>query len=207
MTLYELLFILLFLGSVAGLLFSAFIGRKGGSRKILITLASVWIVYLVILGVTDIFHSQKIFRQGEEQCFDEMCFAVADAQTMPTQAGGPSATAGSTLYIVKIRGTSHSLGRAQAEGGLRGRLYDSGTFINVSPAAQKAFDAQHGQSPMLTQRIAPGESILSVLVFEVPQGMMHPSLTLDHGFTPGYFVIGESPFFHKPDIHPLSQDK
>jgi len=37
----------------------------------------------------------------------------------------------------------------------------------------------------------------------VPQRIAHPALTLDHGFTPGYFVIGESPFFHKPNIHQL----
>jgi hypothetical protein len=42
-----------------------------------------------------------------------------------------------------------------------------------------------------------------VLVFEVPGEITHPALTLDHGFTPGYFVIGESPFFHKPPIMEL----
>jgi hypothetical protein len=101
---------------------------------------------------------------------------------------------------------ARSRGRAQAEGGLRGRLYENGTYINVSEAAQKAYDAQYGESSRLTQKIPPGGSTLSVLVFDVPPGMTHPALTLDHGFTPGYFVIGESPFFHKPDIHQLRSD-
>jgi hypothetical protein len=203
MTLYELIFILLFLGSVISLLLSVFLRRRGASRKILVALASVWGVYLAILTVSDFLSSQKVFKVGEEQCFDEMCFAVADVQTMPEQVFNPSATTASRLYVVKVRVTSHARGRAQAEGGLRGRLYDGDTYINVSEAAQKAYDAQNGESPRLTQRISHGESFLSVLVFEVPQRITHPAITLDHGFTPGYFVIGESPFFHKPDIHQL----
>ncbi len=207
MTLYELVFILLFLGSVVGLLLSALLllRSKAVSRKILVALASVWGVYLVILAVTDVLSSQKIFKMGEDQCFDEMCFAVADVQTMPSQPFDSSVTTASALYIVKIRMTSHSRGRAQAEGGLRGRLYDGDKYINVSETAQRTYDAQHGESPKLTQKLTPGESIVSVLVFEVSQGITHPALTLDHGFTPGYFVIGESPFFHKPDIHQLSK--
>lgn len=203
MTLYELIFILLFLASVISLLLSAFLRRRDASRKILFALASVLGLYLAILAVTDVLSSQKVFKVGEEQCFDEMCFAVRDVQTLPEQALNPAGTPASMFYVVKISVISHSRGRAQAEGGLRGRLYDGDTYFNVSEAAQKAYDAQHGESPRLTQRISPGECILTVLVFEVPQRITHPALTLDHGFTPGYFVIGESPFFHKPDIHQL----
>jgi hypothetical protein len=198
MTLYELVFILLFLGSVISLLLSAFLWRRRASRKILVGLASVWSVYLAILAVTDVLSSEKVFKVGEDECFDEMCFAVAGVQILPEQALNPAST-----NVVTIRVVSHSRGRAQAEGGLRGRLYDGDTYINVSEAAQKAYDARNGESPSLTQTIAPGESIHSVLVFEVPQSITHPALTLDHGFTPGYFVIGESPFFHKPNIHQL----
>ena len=203
MTLYELVFILLFLGSVISLLLSAFLWRRRASWKILVALASVWSVYLAILAVTDVLSSEKVFKVGEDECFDEMCFAVAGVQILPEQALNPASTNVSRIYVVTIRVVSHSRGRAQAEGGLRGRLYDGGTYINVSEAAQKAYDARNGESPGLTQRIAPGESIQSVLVFDVPQRIAHPALTLDHGFTPGYFVIGESPFFHKPNIHQL----
>jgi hypothetical protein len=209
MTLYELIFILLFLGSVVCLLLCAFswlVRRKAASRKLFIALAAVWGVYLVLLAVTDVFSVQKVFKVGEDQCFDEMCFAVADVQTIPAQTFDSSAAPGSGLYIVKVRVTSHSRGRSQAEGGLRWRIVDDKNYIDVSETAQKSYEAQHGASPKLSGTIAPGESILSVLVFEVPHGITHPALTLDHGFTPGYFVIGESPFFHKPDIHQLSPE-
>ena len=204
MTLYELLFILLFLGSVIGLLLAAFLRRRFGS-KILVALASVWAVYLVILMVTDICSSQRVFTPGEDQCFDEMCFAVSDLEIMSAQHVNLSGVEGSVI-AVKVRATSHSRGRAQAEGGLRGRLYEGGTYIDPSVVAQQAYNAQYGESPSLTQKLAPGESAVSVLVFEVPPGMTHPALILNHGFTPGYFVIGESPFFHEPDIHRLRND-
>jgi hypothetical protein len=203
MTLSELIFILLFLGSVISLLLSPFLRRTGAFRKILLALILVWGVCLAIVAVTDVFSPQKVFRVGEDQCFDEMCFAVSDVQTLPEQAFNPAGTSSRRLYVVKIRVTSHSRGRPQAEGGLRGRLYDGDTYFSVSEAAQKAYDSEHGESPRLTRKIAPGESILCILVFDVPQTIVHPALTLDHGFTPGYFVIGESPFFHKPDIHEL----
>ena len=208
MTIYELIFILLFLGSLAGLLLGALLWRTTTSRKILISLATAWSVYLLILVVSDIFSSQKVFKPGEAECFDEMCFAVVGNQTIPAQAVDPSSsTAASKFTAVTIRITNHSLGRAESEGGLRGRLYEGGAYINVSDFAQKAYDAQHGENVRLTHKISSGESTFSVLVFAVPPEMPHPSLTLDHGFTPGYFVIGESPFFHKPDIHQLPQDR
>lgn len=136
-----------------------------------------------------------------------MCFAVTDLQTVPAPTDNLSGGFVGRLYIVNIRVTSHSRVRTQAEGGLRGRLYSNGTFTEVSESAQKAYSAQHGESPKLTQKIAPGETILCTLVFEAPQGTTRSALTLDHRFTPGYFVIGESPFFHKPDIHQLPNDR
>jgi hypothetical protein len=205
MTLYELVFVLLFLGSLLSLLVAAFLGRRRGLR-ILVAVTAMWAVYLVILTVSDVFSSQKVFKIAEDQCFDEMCFAVTDLQITSAPAVSQPGAVASRLYAVEVRVTSHSRGRAQAEGGLRGRLYENGAYINVSEAAQKAYEAQYGESSRLTQKIPPGESTVSVLLFEVPPGVTHPALTLDHGFTPGYFVIGESPFLHKPDIHQLRSD-
>ena len=203
MTLFELIFIVLFLGTAIGCFFALFLRRIVPSRSILFGLASVWAVYLLILAVTDALSSPKVFKVGEQQCFDEMCFSVVDAKTMPPQTFHPSHNVTGAPYVITVRATSHSRGRAQAEGGLRARLYSGGKYLNVSDALQKAYEVQHGATSTLTQRIAPGESTLVVLVFAVPLDMAHPSLTLDHGFTPGYFVIGESPLFHEPDIHRL----
>lgn len=133
MTIYDLIFILLFLGSLVGLLLSGILWRTTASRRILISLASLWGVYLLILGVSDIFRSQKVFRPGEDECFDEMCFAVVGNRTIPAQALDPSGnTAARKFTTLTIRITNHSLGRAESERGLRGRLYEGGAYVNVS---------------------------------------------------------------------------
>ena len=203
MTLFELIFTFLAVGSVICLLLSPLLRKSVSPRTILLLLASVWSVYLLILRVTDIFSPQKVFKVGEEQCFDEMYFSVVDAKMMTAATLHTPDVSRSMPYIISVRATSRSRGRAQAEGGLRARLYSGGEYLNVSDALQKAYDSQYGASSKLTQKIAPRESILVVLAFEVPPEMARPSLTLNHGFTPGYFVIGESPLFHEPDIHRL----
>jgi hypothetical protein len=210
MTLYELLFILLFLASAIALLtvlIMTLTRHRQSAKRLLLSTLAVWGVYLAVLLVSDALEQQQVVKAGDNTCFDEMCFAVVSAQQ-----GGESASSnlppssGGKLYTVTIRMTSQSRGRAQAEGGLRGRLYQEGKYFTVSDADQRAFESLHGPSPKLTQRLDPGQSILSVLVFKVPGELTHPALTLDHGFTPGYFVIGESPFLHKPPIMELTPD-
>jgi len=105
---------------------------------------------------------------------------------------------------VTVRATSHSRGRAQSEGGLRALLWSTGGTYEVSRAGQSAWDAEHPQSVQLTTRLRPGESLLSDQVFDVPAKAADLSLVLSHGFTPGYFVIGECPIFHKPTIMRIS---
>jgi hypothetical protein len=205
-TLCDLLFILLFLSSVVAcivILILLATGRRAAAGKALLGAGAVWCVYLAVLAGSELMAQPQTMAPGQDRCFDEMCFAVVRAQSSPS----PGARgANRRLYVVTIRITSRSRGRAQSEGGLRARLYDHGTYFDVSPQAQGVYELDHGKSPMLTQRLAPGESVQSVLVFEVPGNIAHPGLTLDHGFTPGYFVIGESPFFHGPDILTLPQD-
>lgn len=205
MTVFDLLFILLVLGSVVvvvGDLVLVAAGRRSAAWKILLGAGAVWGVYFVLLAATDVMAQPLIVAPGQDRCFDEMCFAVTGAQTFLS----PSAASGDRqLFAVTVRVTSHSRGRTQSEGGIRARLYDHGQYFAISTEAQRDYEQEHGKSPMLTQRLAPGESIESVLVFDVPRSIVHPSLTLDHGFTPGYFVIGESPFFHGPDLLTLPQ--
>ena len=205
MTLYELIFILLFLSSVA-VAFGGWIlvatGRRSAAWKILLGLGSVWCVYLVLLAAYDLMAQPRTVAPGQDRCFDEMCFAVVGAQT--SLSSSPS-SGGHKMIVVTVRVTSHALGRTQSEGGIRARLYDHGQYFAISTQAQRAYELEHGNGPMLTQRLAPGESIQSVLVFDVPPSIEHPSLTLGHGVTPGYFIIGESPFFHGPDLLTLPQ--
>jgi len=206
MTWYELLFIFLFLATVAavvGALILVASRRRASAGKLMLTVGAIWCIYLLVLAISDVAARQKVTKAGDDRCFDEMCFAVIHVQT----SSSPSTTRSDRIYAVTVRVTSHSRGRTQAEGGIRGRLYAGGKYFDVSQRAQKSYEAQHGETPGLTQRLAPGEGVQTVLLFEVPQGIENPALTLDHGFTPGYFVIGESPFFHGPDVLQLPEDQ
>jgi hypothetical protein len=211
MNIFDLLFILLFLGSVvaaAAILILALTRHRGSATKLLLTLAAVWSVYLVVLFAADALATQQVTRFGDNQCFDEMCFAVVNSQIESEPASSPiSAAHDGRIYVVTVRMTTESRGRPQSEGGLRGRLYQDGRYFAVSDEEHHKYEAAHGASPKLTQRLNPGESMSSVLVFKVPGDIAKPALTLDHGFTPGYFVIGESPFFHKPPILQLNADQ
>jgi hypothetical protein len=104
------------------------------------------------------------------------------------------------FYIVAVRVTSHSRGRTQREGGIRARLWKAGKYYDVSPEGQQAHIAAYGRMPRLTERLHPGESVLSFQVFDLPRKTSGLGLVLDHGFTPGYFVIGESPVLNKPTM-------
>jgi len=100
--------------------------------------------------------------------------------------------------------SSRSRGRVQSEGGLRALLWDSGKYYEVSSGGQQAWEAVNGETARLTVRLRPGESVQSVQVFDLPNDASAPGLALSHGFTPGYFVIGECPLFQKPTILKLA---
>ncbi|HEY4355870.1 MAG TPA: hypothetical protein VGN16_08995 [Acidobacteriaceae bacterium] len=200
MTLFELIFILFFLLSVGALVLAFVLGVTGcrpAGRKILLATSVAWAVYLVVVGVSDVLTTPRVTPVGGERCFDEMCFTVLSAKRLHDPALPPEPE--HAFYLVRLRITSRSRGRTQAEGGLRARLYQDGYYYERPLTIQHDYERECGKSPELTERLAPGESVVSALVFDWRDNLELPPLTLDHGFTPGYFVIGESPFFHKPD--------
>ena len=160
-------------------------------------------MYFVLLTASDLMTKPLVIPPGQDRCFDEMCFAVVRAQTPVSSS---TSSADRKLYLVTVRVTNRSLGRTESENGIRARLYDHGQYFDPSTPAQNEYQREHGRSPVLRQRLAPGESIESVVAFDVPRSIAHPSLTVNHGFTPGYFIFGESPFFHGPDLFTLPLD-
>lgn len=204
MTIFDLLFILLFLASVIALISILILlvrARRMSARRLFLIFGSVWAVYLAIVFLVAAATPQRVIPMNEEECYDEMCFSVAQVQTAPQL--GPShspITAHGIFYVVTVKVASHSRGRTQGEGGIRALLWNSGKYYEVSPPAQRAWEATHAVTPVLTARLRPDESILSDQVFDVPARSSSLSLVLSHGFGPGYFVIGECPLFHPPTI-------
>ncbi len=209
---FELLLVGLFLASLIALVGAAAMAIRGsrrGAMRVLRMLGTGWAAYLlvvVVVAAATAARPQRIIPMGEERCFDEMCFSVAGVQEFP-QLGSADRTvkADGTFYVVTVRMRSHSRGRAQSEGGLRALLWDAGKDYAVSADGQRAWEAVNGETARLTARLEPGESVESVKVFDAPKEASAPGLVLSHGFTPGFFVIGECPLFHKPTILKLTR--
>ena len=209
---FELLFVGLFLASLIALisvLILAIRGRRRAAMRVLGTLGVGWAVYLFVVGAVAAAMAtqpQRTIPMGQERCFDEMCFSVINVQVVP-QLGPASqpVKADGMFYVIGMRVSSHSRGRTQSESRLRALLWDSGNYYGVSSGGQQGWEAVHGETAKLTARLRPGESIESVQVFDVPKEASAPGLVLSHGFTPGYFVIGECPLFQKPTIQRLAK--
>ena len=206
---FDLLFMALFLGSVIALI-CAFImmirGRRRIATRLLLTLAGGWGVYLSIVALVAVATPQQSVSMGQDLCFDEMCFAVDHAETaMELGPAGRQLKANGVFHVITVRVTNHSLGRTESEGGLRALLWDGGKSYETSREGQRALEAAKGETPRLTARLQSGESVESRQVFDLPAESANVGLVLSHGFTPGYFVIGESPLFHKPTILRITQ--
>lgn len=202
------MFVGLFLASLIaliGILILAIRGRRRTAMRMLGGLGAGWAIYLLILVAVAATRPQRTILAGQELCFDEMCFSVRNVQVVPQlgPASQPVKAAG-RFYVITIGVSSHSRGRAQSERGLRAMLWDSRNYYEVSPGGQRAWESVNGKMAELTARLQPGESVESVQVFDLPKEASAPGLALSHGFTPGYFVIGECPLFHKPTILKLT---
>lgn len=175
--------------------------RSCTAKKLLKGLGIGWAAYLAIVLVVAAATPQLVIPANHDLCFDELCFASVNLQTA-AQLGPPAQPirANGVFYIVTVRASSHARGRAQSEQGLGALLWSPQRSYAASPQAQAAWNAAHPDNAAITARLSPGQSVLSDLVFDVPAQAGDLGLVLTHGFTPGYFVIGECPLLHKPTI-------
>jgi hypothetical protein len=164
-----------------------------------------WLLYVGIVALVAASTPQRIFKPGEELCFDEMCFSIVDVHRSNELGPVHQVTkAQGIFYVVSVRVHSRSRGRPQRENGIRARLWANGKYYDSSERGEQAYISSYGPTAKLTERLIPGQSIESVQVFDVPRGISGLGLVIDHGLTPGYLVIGESPVFHKPTIIQLN---
>ena len=205
MTIFDLLFIFLFLATIITLLIiviNMLCGRKHTALRILRILGGSLAAYFCVVVVVALAAPQKVLMPGQSRCFDEMCFTVTNVKIAPTIGRKPPITkAEGVFYLVTIQISCHGHGRAQSEGGVGASLIDAkGYTYEVSSAGQHAYEAESRGNPPLTTRVAPGENVSSVQVFDVPVKASEVALHIGHS-GPGLFIIGddESPL-HKPTI-------
>jgi hypothetical protein len=205
MTIFDLLLIILVLATVAGIvavLAALLLHRRTLAARSLVAIVLAWALYLGIGTAVALMTPQHLMRFGEDRCFDEMCFAVTGYNRIPSK------NAGRSLYLVDVRISNRSRGRSQREIGRKGVLVDrSGHVYEVSRSAMRALSAVNGPPYSgLDAEVAPGQSLETKLVFELPEDVSYPGFALgsDLGLNPARFVIGdEDHFLHWPTVVPL----
>ena len=194
MTAYDLLLIALTFATVAALVTAAaalIVRRKFLAFRLLAAIFGVWAIYLAAGAAVAVRTPQHIMSLGEDRCFDEMCFAVMGYNRTP------STVAGQSRYIVEVRITNRSRGRAQREIGRKGVLIDR---------AGRRYEAARQEMHALDAEVAPGQILKTKLVFEIPEDVDYPGFALGSNLAlnPARIVIGdEDHFLHWPTVVPL----
>jgi hypothetical protein len=205
MTLFDLILIVVVLGTAAALVVVLVVlarRRWALARRLVVVVGLVWFLYLGVGTVVALRAPQHIMALGEDRCFDEMCFAVTGWNRVP------STNVGKFFYLVDVRITNRSEGRAQRELGRKGVLIDrSGRIYEVSATGMRA-KSPLGAPPFpgLDAEVGPGQSLGTRLVFELPDDVYYPGFALGSNLAlnPARIVIGdEDHFLHWPTVVPL----
>jgi hypothetical protein len=205
MTIFDLLLIILVLATVAGILAvlaALLLHRRTLAARSLVAIVLAWALYLGIGTAVALMTPQHIMRFGEDRCFDEMCFAVMGYNRIPSK------NAGKSLYLVDVRISNRSRGRAQREIGRTGVLIDrTGHVYEMSRQGMLALSPANGKAYSgLDAEVPPGQILETKLIFELPEDVDYPGFALGSNLAinPARFVIGdEDHFLHWPAVVPL----
>jgi hypothetical protein len=186
MTVFEPLFILLFLTAVVTLLVaaaSAFSGRRSRAVSLLRRLTIGAAVYFTIVVIVAAASTPHVYHIGEPHCFDDWCITVADAKRALTDSA--------QTWSVTLRISSRAQRVAQRE---------NGATVYLTDSLHRRFDVAPGTPVMpLSAQLQPGESIESVRLYRVPLDARGVGLVFTHQgvFPISDFIIGENEWFHK----------
>jgi hypothetical protein len=206
MTVFDLLFVAVSLGTIAAVVWILLTALRGYRAKALgsfLTLLSFLAAYLSIVVVVSLLTPRKELRPGEDQCFDDWCISVEGVAFSNTAGrGSVQMQAKGRYYFVTLRVSSRALGRAQAAPDAAVYLLDDRDRVyQPSAEGQRAFESLNGKSLPLGMRLQPGASFRSVTVFDVPKDAAGIGLVVAHGGWPGRFIVGDSnSLFHKKTV-------
>ena len=191
MTLFDLLFIALFLTAAVTLLVaagSALLGRLAKAGRILRRLGLGVLAYMLLVVAASLATPRRFLGIGEDQCSDDWCIAVAQATHTP--AGD------SVDWQLTFRLTSH-MGRGfQRELGVVAYLRDS---------QGRRYDPIGGpDGPPFDVRLAPQQQLTTIRHFRVPLDVRDLGLIVSKEGgppDPGCCIIGgEGSLLHKRTV-------
>ena len=193
MTIFEPLFLLLFLATVVTLLTAAVAalrGQRPRELRILRRLAIGAGAYFAAVLLVAFFSTPPVHQVGETMCFDDWCITVADAKRTP----------GATGQSWKV--TLHISSRAKRI--TQGEKY---VVVYLTDSLHRRFDADPASIAVpLDSQVGPGESIDAARRFDFPVDASGIKLVFTHegGFPIGAFIIGENQLFHNATVVKLN---
>jgi hypothetical protein len=177
-----------------GILISLTRRERAKARHAAAWICGIWALYLVVLISVSLTQRQRVVALGQEQCFDDLCFAVIRSEKVAPFFGRNQPGDGSQLVRITIRGRNRGRGKTRAEGLLRAYLVDS---------QGRHWDQVPGLSGnRLTMRIPAGSEVISEPVFKVTADARGLGLVFTHGrWQPGVMVMGDSDsWWHKRTV-------
>jgi hypothetical protein len=190
MSIFDLLFIVLFLTSCVVLLLAAFAALRGRGRHALTILRNFAIcfsIYMAIVFAVAMVTPRRIVNLSEPRCFDDWCIAVADASHQGSH------------YTVTFRLSSRARRVSQREKGINAYLIDAqGRRFHPAPdPSATPFDVL----------LDPGQSVAATRSYTLPPDARDVGVVLAHEGSycfPGCFIIGdEANPLQRPTIVPL----
>ncbi len=188
MTLFDLLFILLFLGAVATLVSAAVRALRGRGRQAIVLLRRLLFCaggYLALVYAATAFSQPTALHPGDPECNDDWCIAVDGVKRTPQSSA--------VRYEVTLRIFSRALRRPQREG--------LATDVYLVDSQWNRYDPIHNPSDIpLNTLLQPGESKTTRRVFDVPADARDLGLLVGRSGWPVCLIIGECGAFHKGTI-------
>ncbi len=185
MTLFDLLFLVVFLATLIALIVAAYKslrGRIAQAGRVLVGVVLFWAIYLCVVIAVSLSTPRRVIAMGEDRCFDDWCIAVE----------GVSGGSGKLSANLRVSSVAKRIQQGAPD-----------TFVYLEDVDGKRYPSRPtGDQPSFATRIGPGESFKTVREFGVPEGVRIAGLVVRHGSTgPGAVVIGDdSALFHKPAI-------
>jgi hypothetical protein len=141
----------------------------------------IWVVYLATVVTVSLVQPQRVVVMGQEQCFEDLCFAVVVVDEVP----GFLIRDGSRLVRVSVRVRNRGRSKTQSDGLMQAYLVDG---------QGRRWEESAGVSGVrLTARVAAGDSVVSEPIFKIASDAKGLGLVFTRGRRqPGLLVIGDS---------------
>ena len=191
MTIFDLLFIVIVVASLALLavvIAAALRGRGRQAVRLLAALGVCLALYLGVIALVALASPPRVMALGQDRCFDDWCVAVEDIARVELLKG--------TELTVTLRVSNRARRAPQRENGVVVAVLDEEgqRFEAAAPREEAPFSVL----------LQPGEAVTVTRTFDVSGASGRLNLVVEHaGFSrfPGMFIIGDdSSLLHKPTI-------